>query len=327
MPRFSAFTPFGHLAFSARKPKAQAIFEGMRSALGGEENCTLAFDNSHAAATLYARARAIATADLTLTRARTNMRPSRSLEALPTHERDFGVVRQPGASDDQRRAALAAAELLPNGASETNTRDALAALLGSDFIALRYLLDGEFSVSPGSWYLPVWGNWAPPWTAQKWHRLTANIDDPGASLIPPETSVVHTEYVAGSEDPFVTGEILTIEPGVAGLTEVVEVTAGASGGSSFSAAFLRGHAAGALVTSTPWPNATTTSRYVLVVCTSAAARSVAVRDRVAGLARKIGRATEMWAVVEETTPGTLGPFKVGEGLIGITPIGALATIP
>jgi hypothetical protein len=316
MPKFSAFSKFGHLAFSGREPLAKRIYDAQRAALGGEENLPDAFDASHMAGTLYARAMSLATAQLTFERAINNRRPGHSTEAIEAHEKDWGTVPSPLATLDERRAALRAAELAMGPATESTIREALSTLLGADFVDIVMITDG---VAPSAVLVDpdeVWdaadgpGTWLPPDTVQKWHRLDGDVYA--------GVQTVSTTHMASSTEPFAVGEQLVVHPGVLGRQERIVVSA--VNGSSITATFRRPHEAGAPITSTPWPLAFSYNRVILVVVSQSAARSYQSRANIDDLMDRMLSESDHWNIVEESGPGTLGPFRVSDGRIGCTPI-------
>src|SRR5688572_2166024 len=103
MPLLSAFTTFGHFAFSSETPRAQAIYESIRDGQGASPNED--FDSA-LSSRWYAQAMAIAAARSTLERAGNQADPTKVHELLPVQERMWGIIPPALASSDERRAAL-----------------------------------------------------------------------------------------------------------------------------------------------------------------------------------------------------------------------------
>jgi hypothetical protein len=154
------------------------------------------------------------------------------------------------------------------------------------------------------------GTWLPPDTVQKWHRLDGDVYA--------GVQTVSTTHMASSTEPFAVGEQLVVHPGVLGRQERIVVSA--VNGSSITATFRRPHEAGAPITSTPWPLAFSYNRVILVVVSQSAARSYQSRANIDDLMDRMLSESDHWNIVEESGPGTLGPFRVSDGRIGCTPI-------
>ena len=310
--RFSAFARFGHLRFTGKPPVGRVIYDSMRVALGGEENLPDSFEGP-IAGDLFATAMALACAQRTVEMVKAERTPHTSHELIEWHERDYKVPVPSSATMDERRSALRAASLLSQGCSDAALTAALTELLGADLIKVRTLDSTEYVVTPANWDSPAGpGAWKRPNMIAKWRRLT--------HAAPVGLSQVSSVALHPDGDPFVAGDVVVADPGVLGLQERTVIEAWFP--PTVRAVFTRPHEAGALITTEPWPAGQTTSRLVLVVVTSA---TLAVRKRVAALLQKMLRAVDRWEVVEESAPGVLGPFMVGVGKIGITPIGPIPT--
>lgn len=312
---FSAFAPFGMLRFSSRKPVAQVFFESMRQSIGGDENTRSDFAGPMIAH-LYATSMALARVQRGIDRVNENRIPHRSEEAIELHERDYRIVVPAGATYDERRSALAVAESLSQGCAIDVVESALSALLGDALIAVRTHTSSEVKVSPSSWALPP-ASWKLPRVASKWYRLNGPVVDAGAYTL-------GCVGLTGDTPPIVAGDVITVDPGKLGVQETVTTRAS---GSNVVATFSLTHEADALVTTAPWPTMTSTARHVLIVVTSAVARSKAWRRKVGTLCKKMLRATDRWSLVEETSTDTLGPFIPGAGIPGVTVLTEIPTTP
>lgn len=312
---FSAFAPFGMLRFSSKRPVAQVMFESLRQSIGGDENTRADFAGPMIAH-LYATAMALARVQRGVDRVNANRTPHTSEEAIELHERDYRIVVPSGATYDERRATLEAAELLAQGCTIDVVEAALLALLGTDLIGVRTHTSAEVTISPSSWALPP-ASWKLPRVASKWYRLSGPVVDPGSYTL-------GCVGLTGDTPPIVAGDVITVDPGLLGIQETVTTTAS---GSNVVATFARTHEADALVTTAPWPTMNSTARHVLIVVTSSVARSKAWRRKVGALCKRMLRASDRWLLVEETSTGALGPFIAGAGIPGVTVLTEIPTVP
>lgn len=311
---FSAFSRFGHLRFSGKQPVAQTIYESMREALGGDENLGEDLFSGPKCGELYATAMALAGAQRTIDRVNRERIPHTASEMLARHERDYRINVPPGATEEERRAALETAELLAQGCAAHVVQAALSALLGTGLIAVRTPDSTEYVVSPADWDTTGQGVWKKPDVVAKWRQLDVQVD-PGLQTI------ISTDINGGGE--FIAGEVVIVDPGIEGIQEKVTVAPWGLG--LVVATFVRSHEVGANITTEPWPWAQTSSRHILVVVTSTIARSTAWRKKIATLLGKMLRDVDCWSVVEEYSAGVLGPFYPGEGIPGITIVGTIPT--
>lgn len=127
MPLFSAFSPYGLLAFSSRDTNARKIYDSLMGNAGEAYAADGAF-----AADAYAMAREAAAAQATLDRVANHRNPLKAQELLPELEREYGLAPQPTATLAQRRQALADKQRLLFGAREQAVRDGIEAIVGTD---------------------------------------------------------------------------------------------------------------------------------------------------------------------------------------------------
>jgi hypothetical protein len=317
--RFSCFSRFGHYRFSGKRPAAQAIFYGLRDALGGTENLGDHHLTGPMAGSLFAKAFATANAQRAVDQFTREQTPHTSEHYLEMHERDYLIVPPASATRDERRSALLAAELLSLGCNDSALQDALSTLLGSALVAVRTHDSTEFVIAPADWATTGPGTWKPASIIAKWHRLTAAIGAPGLQSF--SSTSIHDDATV-----LTGGDVIVIDPGKFGIQEKVTITSTGQG------TFVRAHEVGALVTTEPFPFATTSSRHILIVTTTAVATSTAWRRRVAVVMNKLARAVDCWSLVDETVAGTLGPFYpdvvgVSPGIPGVTPLISIPTVP
>lgn len=286
-------------------PRARRFYEAMRAAYGDELDTS---DGSHLEAVLFATARALGVAQKMLDRGG-NVLASKMYEQLEDREAELGII--PGPNDtvvgraDELRQRLA----LPTGVSEVALRNALAELLGADYVGLLIT-----TAAAAVWYpTGITGkelNLRAPEIPRKLVQLTGAVSFVGVPV-----SVTYDLLRGDSRGTaLLAGDMLAVDCGALGLEETVEVESTADG--SFTATFQLAHSAGAVCTTAPYPSWRTSKRHTMVGLTAEAASNGETRRRTnEHLARRM-RAVSTWDVTDGD-----GPFKVGTGLIGITPIG------
>lgn len=290
MPRFSAFTPFGMLAFSSRPSHGETIYRSYLAALGGQYSTE---PGSAAEARVYATATGLARARYTIDRARNQLDPWRSVELLPVREAEYGIV--PGLTDtvEDRQAAVAAKMRLARGCTRPELEHALRALLGADFIALRTIGVSDAEVFPTD---PTQQHFADAFTLRKSVRIPTRIF-PGVRTLAYETADSH-----GPRVQLEPGDVLTVDPGNSGLVEVVTVEDATA--DTFVATFLRVHEPGSYATTQPFPWWASTVRHVNVIVSDAAAVDPETRRKVNGLLEAVLRGVTTWGVIAESAETT-----------------------
>lgn len=140
MPHTSIFTPCGQLRLSNAPSHAQQFYDQLQQLISAADtgNNNQQFDftqGEHLEAWVYATARGLGRHRHMLERAGNQAYPMRAIELLPLLELDFQLT--PGPKDDYvaRQKALAAAELISQGARVSNIIAGLKTLMGSDFLA------------------------------------------------------------------------------------------------------------------------------------------------------------------------------------------------
>lgn len=306
MPRFSAFTAFGFLRFSAADSRAKDVYSTLARAIGKDEAFSLE-EGTETEATIFADAMTIAAASVTLDRVQKNLYPETAYEKLPAHERAFDVIPGRNATIAQRRAVLAAKNLIPRGSRPEAIDAALRTLLGTDFVALHVTPVG--SAQETRW--PVIDGAAPGlYSNPEYSAKTIRLLDPVApdfSVSPLVTVPYENWDPAQPEDILVVDEKIVVECEIPGAAEVVTVlasSAGVNGGPrTFQASFTKAHGEGCSATTRPTPMQFTTAHHLLVVLKRAAALSVDTRREVHELMRRICRGVWTWSIVHEYTDG------------------------
>lgn len=344
MPKFSLFTPLGLLKLGAKQSPAELFYDQQRAAIGEQFDTT---EGTHVEASMYARAMAFGRTAFALERAADQAYPATITELIPTREAEYGVVPGPLDSIADRRATLAAARLLPRGATITAIEDAFATLLGDDFLGVRATPWPEavnYPTNLGD--QPM--NLQTTSVERKFIRVldAVTLGGPGyftlryEALDPNEPTVDETQFDITKQIPrtqLLVGDVLTLDSENATRTEVVTVQAvdiQFSDGDvlndpayrRFSATISNTHGAGFSATTIPFPLWASTKRHYLIVLTETAALDAEKRRKADELAARIFSCVATWSVaggVVSGGSGVAGPFKVGEGLIGITPIGTM----
>lgn len=322
MPRYSAFTPYGHLSFSSKKAHGERIFFAMRNGLGEpDENVTSDFD-SEAMSRIYAQAIGLSRLRHTLERAGVQFRPDRILELLPRAEDEYGLTPKFDSSIDDRRVELGRATVKPGGAVRSNITRLLDERLGADFLVYRTVPTGELVTSPPT--MPGNGNFvAPMSTRGKLSRVTGSIATLATTI-----SIAFTHVAGGlAMDP---GALIVLDPDKEGLREAATVSATSppaidaqgDGTATIIRTDPKSHDPGALFTTAPFPFWVSTKRTALIVLSDAAARDPEKRRIVDEVMRKNARAISRWAIVDSA--GATGTFKVGTTGLGLTTIGSIA---
>lgn len=268
--------------------------------------------SSNVAARDYANAMAFARARYTVERAGNQFRPLKAVEMLPALEWEYGITPGPRDTIRQRQATVAAAAKIARGASGENVRTVLTELLGDDFLAYIPTSYLDATLSPGA--PEDVGNWVLPGTPGSVYRLIDPVSVIGSPLS------VAIELVSGADTPLIKDQKVVLDFEVSHRTEAVTVTVG--GATSFQATFSHPHDPGTLLTTKRAPNQYSTKRHNLVLL-SASAMADAEKRRKTNLAlRKLLRGVSTWSLAEGEA-GTAGPFTVGGGKIGRTPIGSV----
>jgi hypothetical protein len=318
MPRLSAFSGLGHLRFSSKQPYGQKYYQAMVKALGEGANFALDFDDNHQSAVTYAAAMSLARARHTLERAGNNRLALKSTEIMPHHEDEYGLWPTANATLPERRAELAARRQLSRGARREAIENALSLVWGTHFRAYRTIPYAEASVCP-SLATPDTGggSFKAATTTIKLRTLNTVIS---TGLGSPQW--INTTHLAGSADMLRTDETITVEPGRLGCFETVAILD--VSGTQIRATFNKPHDAGTIITTAPYPFWTSTTRYDLAVLSTTKVLDPEYRRRGREILNRALRGVSQWAIVCEESTGVLGPLKVGEGLIGITPLGTLS---
>lgn len=313
MPRFSAFTRFSHLRFSRRLAHGERFYRELIRNQGDGANYS-SDPASLVAAENYALAMGLARARYTADRAGHQYEPHRAVEMLPSLEWEFGLVPLPTATIEERQHDVAVAAKVARGARLDNVTRVLRELLGDDFIA--YLPTAKGAGVPSTTDPANAGTWEAPGSPKAVYQLTTAITLRGSPTI------ALVAFVAGQDLGFSVGQRVTLDIGDTGRSESVIVNLGGTGG--FGATFTQAHAIGAQVVIGRAPNMSSTKRHNLVVLSAAAMHDAEKRRKTNRALHRLLRGTSTWSLAEPSGVGTAGPFRVGHGTLGHTPIGTVS---
>src|SRR5678816_2785897 len=290
MPHYSAFTPFGMLAYSGRPSHAQDIYESLRENFG--ETYNTAFDGRQQSR-LYAAAMCLASAQYQLDRAGNNRNPAKATELLGLLELDFQVVAPAEATLPERRRTLAAREKVTRGARREAVEAALTTLLGADFIEYRTTDPADIVTTPAS--PGTVGVFADDRARKKYFTLneftaTHAISKTVSITLPP------------GQDPPVVGEIYCVDPDPRGNIEQITITG--VGVNTVTTVFQSSHEAGTVAVR-PHPYWISNQRLDTVVVTLAVANDPETRRSINELFGRMLRGVSTWQIVQASTPGFL----------------------
>ena len=324
MPRYSSFTRYGLLRYSAEPSEPEKVYKAMVQSYTDPKTGQASFDLSQGTdleARIYATAMAIGAAREAVKTAVAEQNPATSLYKLADWESAFELI--PGRADsiNDRRGALAVRQKLARGARREAIEDGLRQILGDDFLAYRVLTTDEAeswpadpSSGPG-----VFGRMDLP---PRRIRLTTPVTS--------ATATVRYENwdTSQPEVRILKGDVLCVQPENLGLAEKVTVTAadGTGDARTLTATFAHAHDIDASATTGPAPFWWSTKRYVLIVVKAAAALDMTTRRKVDDFMRRAARTVTQWGIVSPASAGgsTIGPFTLGTSKLGVTTLGSLS---
>lgn len=331
MPHFSRFTPYGHLRFSSAKPIGEAIFDSMVKSYGAPNENISDDPNSIAQIRLYAQAMGLARWQNNTEHAGNQYLPFKADELLPTLEAEYGVVVPADSTTYERQTVLARRMRKPRGAQRSSLTSTLSEVLGDDYI--------------GFYTVPETGP-----EAAVTRPTDADLGEGGANLQVKHTTPIKLgrinesfalaagvtltfEHVGGDiTGALAPGSFIVVAPGKVGIQEFVQldlsgpVTVNADGSGTFkigSRPYPKAHGAGAYFTTGRYHYLVSTRREAIIVVSAAAARNRAKRDLVHEVMSRNTRGVDLWSIVEEVSPGIIGPFRVGVSPLGSTPLGEI----
>ena len=304
---FSAFTGWGAFEFSSAPPRAMSIYQSLVSMNGGNFDDTF---SGPMCAEWYAIAMAIGAARDTLERAENQADPATVHEMLPVQESMYELSPGPSDSANDRRATLSARYAVALEPSLQNVTQALRLLLGADFVA--WVPNPVAAPSPAT--IPASICKLP--TAR--FKIVTLLDP---VLIVGSPQLVRYRATAGDPTDLRVQEVVVVDPGLSGIQEAVTVLEVPVDG-FLRAQFANGHESGSIGITGSFPNWSSFKKNSLVVVKNGRAHDPILRAKVNDLLSRMLSGTSTWDVVQENvTPGTAGPFRVGQPSIGTVPIG------
>lgn len=323
MPRFSLFTPFGHLRLSRLPAIGKRLFDLGAEALGAGRPGTYAITRASSGRTfawLYAWAMTAGTVYLLQERAGRQWDPARATDLLELQERERGSIPQAGWTVDQRQAQLTRMRRLIQDVSANGLTGAMTELLGDAFLAylptaIADAVNWPTSLGDSPMLL------AEPTLPRRVATLTSSIATVGVSTI-----ANYGEREPGIEWTLTAGDVVVIEPENPDRAERVTLADAfdSDGSAPYFLQFTptKPHAAGVSILRAPFPMWAGSKRHSLVVLSEAMAEDPETRRLAQWLMERYARATSTWDIAGANTGDlTAGPFTVGGGKLGITPIG------
>lgn len=310
MPKFSLFTPLGHLKLSRETPLGEQFFEVGKASLGEKS-----FDLTRGErmfAWLYAKAMGRATAKLLLDRAREQWNPNKVYEGLGVYEIDHGIVPHAEQGIAERRAEAAWRRKLLLTPNRTNVENELDERTEGAFLALFPTAKGD-AVS----YPTNMGDSPMVLSRQTDRRAIAKTMKAVSSGV--GVGCGYEAWSTSVPHELRTGDVAVLGVGTAN-EERVTITSADANDIVFTC--TKPHSKGEMIVLGHWPYWTSTKRRSLVVLTAEGAESAKTRRRAHEVLERNARGTSIWDVGGANEDGlTAGPFKVGVGKLGVTPIG------
>lgn len=320
------------LAMSSAPSHAERFYAAMVGSMTGADGQT-AFavtPGSHMEAWCYATAMGLARERYALEHAGHEIEPSCVTESIEKREGEYGAIPADGDNLATRRGVLVARKLLPSGCAQTNVDSALSELLGADFLAYIPTALGTEVNAPATIA-------AAPMNLQRAdlpNVLLRTIDGlsggvPGVLTVRFDALDTSTSTVVESATTVTSlraavGDKIVVGANAPDTAEVVTVSAVgiSSGYRTFTATFTKAHEPGSVCVIGDWPYWHSTKRTSLVVLSETAAADAEQRRKVDDQLARMAREVSRWQIAGGSG-GVAGPFKVGVGLIGITPIGTI----
>lgn len=319
------FAPLGHFKLSAEPAPAEVLFRSGAAAFGaGRPGAFAVRRPERTFAWLYAWAMTLASALVIQEQAAAEWDPRRTYNLIGVNERERGVIPRAGWSIRQRREQLQRARRLIMNVARAGVENELRDLLGDDFRSYRptpkaEIVNWPVNLSDQPMYL------SRPDVPRKVAYLTSPVVTLGSSQI-----VTIDEHTPSIEWRIMERDVIIIEPDNDARAErvFVEAAGDSDGGPPYTLQITptKPHPAGSIVYRGPWPLWTGSKRHSLVVLSAAGAADLETR-RAANLRMEtLARGVSTWdlagANADDATKA--GPFRVGVGLIGSTPIGEVS---
>lgn len=318
MPYWSAFTPYGQVAYSSRPSMTRQLFDALAKAYGRQYSLKL---GTHLGAKVYATARTLAAAALTVERGAHQREPLQAREMLPALERQYRISPSPTDSVDARRRFLAAKYMASRGATPSNVLLAMTLLLGTDLVAVVYpTVTPQVNGPPDPSAAGTFGNFTDSNVPMERYAFVDYVCTLG--------SAVEFRYAPDRTDTRLkVGDVVVAQYENWALAEKVTITAAREATTTealtdasprATATFTKVKEVGASLWTGPRPFWNGTGRYALVVGTAAAAHDPETRRKVDEVLEILFTGVSTWAFVEQTgtSPRSTGPFLLGSSFLG-----------
>lgn len=304
----SDFEPFGFLEFSGQEPLAKRIYDSLRESLGDS------FIGPDQDAETYADAMCLAAAQLQIECASAQDDPNQTNYLLADLERDYRIIVPFGATIEERRTELLAAQLAASGSRTQVIQDGLAAILGDYLLGWRFTNldpadpDSEVQVPNGT---PVF---VPATTRVNVIKFTSYIM-PGVQTVP-------FEWLCESTSGISKNDRFTVDPSTYSTQEAVYVSSTSvddDGNRYLTATFSKPHNPNVVATTAPQPFWSSTKSHCMIVVADEALNNRSLISKVFAFLRKALPATATWALCQTMNAPYgeyTGPFTVGYGGMG-----------
>lgn len=316
MPALSLFTPLGHLQLTQAPSHGERFFETGKTSLGTSHNTA---QGTRSFAWLYAWSMLLATVRYTLERAGEQWDPRATYEFLPIQERERGVIPHPGHSVQERRDVLTRRRRLPRPPSRTEIENTLREELGDRFVA--YVPCPKDAIV--NWPVAL-GHSPQVLTRPGLPRRIAKTAEPITALGAPVT-VAYEQFADGVAWQLQPKDVVVLEAENDDRAErvtILEAEPAADTPATITFVPTKAHDTGVTIVKQGWPLWTGSKRHSLVVLAASAAEDPEARRIAHETMRRLARGTSTWDLAgDNDDAATAGPFKVGEGKFGVTPIG------
>ena len=324
MPYLSAFTPLGLLTCSSAPSHAERFYHAQVDLLGGQYRLE---EGDHMEATIYARSIMLGVTKRLIEHAGDQVAPAKLAECLAYREEEYGSLPTTYESLAERRARLALYRRLPKQPTKVNVTTALREILGDAFVGIRPTPYAEAVIDP-----PNCGdqpmNFARPESDRKNIRLLDAVSIAGSQTVRYDSLDPNEPRETGtlSRTKLIVGDVLVVDPGHNLQIERVTVTAIGtvlSESRTFTGTFTKAHEIDVPATTMPFPYWRSTKRHNLVVLTDTAILDAETRRKANEWCNRLLRGVSTWSLAGETASGVTGPWRVDEGMIGVTTIGEI----
>jgi hypothetical protein len=318
MPKFSAFQPFGHFRFTSKRPHGETLYQDKLRNSGAEEN----FQGPVYRGKLFCDAMLAAGVLYFLERIGAQYDPRKAAQLLPVHEHEYGLTPSPTATESERRAELYAYRRLKPDARASSLGQALVELLGDKLVTHRVKRTADIGtlteIEEAARYAETSDALMVPHSVPiQIGRLLRGVHDRTAAR-----KLFEVDFVFGSTDPLRVGQKIIIDPGRWRKAEVVTIQE-YLGDNQYRAITRKPHDAGAYVLTSTFPLATSKKRRHYIALEYPWAEDRETRRKIHNTMRIATRAVSTWQIMDGDG-GDIGPFTIGEGRIGITPLGAFS---